>query len=66
MSRPALADCCQECDPFDPAVVPLTVTSYPGHPDSLRASYRCPRGHEWHCGWDAAAADWPTERRPAA
>ena len=67
MSTPhALADCCPKCDPFDfPASLPIVVTGEPDHPGSLCAFYRCQRGHEWTCWWDALSADWPLERRAA-
>jgi hypothetical protein len=67
MSAPStLADCCPECWPGDnPASLPLVVIGEPDHPGSLWASYRCTRGHEWACWWDAQAAEWPTPRRAA-
>ena len=60
------ADCCPKCDPFDfTALLPLTVTGEPDQPESLCAFYRCHRGHEWQCWWDACSAGWPLERRAA-
>lgn len=58
-------DACLSCPDF-PATVPHEVTEEPGHPGSLFALYRCPRGHVWPCWWDAEAAEWPAPRRNAA
>jgi hypothetical protein len=62
-----LADACPKCFPGDyPASLPLEVTEEPGHPGSLRASYRCTQGHSWVCWWDAGASGWPVTRTEAA
>ena len=68
MSAPStLADCCPKCDPFDfTASPPLAVIGEPDHPGSLCAFYRCQRGHEWTCWWNAESAEWPVSRSEAA
>jgi len=50
-----LADACIRCPGF-PAVAPHDVAPEAEAPGSLKASYRCPGGHEWPCWWDADAA----------
>jgi hypothetical protein len=48
-----LTDVCPDCDNRS-AAVPLSVEG--GAPGSLRAAYRCARGHRWACWWDAESA----------
>lgn len=60
-----LGDACPGCDPAEhPASLPVTVE--PDANDSLRAEYRCPRGHTWKTWWDRQSAEWPLTRSAAA
>jgi len=48
-----LADVCPDCASRT-AAAPLSVAGDVN--GSLRAAYRCARGHQWTCWWDAESA----------
>lgn len=51
-----LTDVCPGCDNRFTAI-PLSVEG-DAH-GSLRAAYRCGRGHQWTCWWDAESSGLP-------
>lgn len=48
-----LTDVCPDCHNRS-AAVPLSIAGDVN--GSLRAAYRCARGHQWTCWWDAESA----------
>jgi hypothetical protein len=51
-----LTDVCPYCDNRS-AAAPLSIAGDAN--GSLRAAYRCTRGHQWTCWWDAESAGLP-------